>query len=165
MYVIIPGQGEFGKWHPGWGRKPLTFFYGVGFKPSSIFSHHTFNQSTEYGSNTSQPDHFAWRKNTCTVGESSLKSWEGDQYYSARPFCMEKNKMQSRVEWFKKNFTWKQYLSARPFCMKETTSIVGQSVINTWVWEQYLSNRTLCMEITHTCIEEGIYFKTLKGLM
>jgi hypothetical protein len=25
--LIIPGQGEFGKWHPGWGReKSLTFF-------------------------------------------------------------------------------------------------------------------------------------------
>ncbi len=23
--LIIPGQGEFGKWYPGWGRK--TFFY------------------------------------------------------------------------------------------------------------------------------------------
>jgi hypothetical protein len=20
-YQIIPGQGEFGKWHPGWGRE------------------------------------------------------------------------------------------------------------------------------------------------
>ncbi len=28
--LVIPVQGEFGKWHPGWGREnPLTFFYSV----------------------------------------------------------------------------------------------------------------------------------------
>ncbi len=30
MSLIIPGQGEFGKWHPGWAREyRLTFFYSA----------------------------------------------------------------------------------------------------------------------------------------
>ncbi len=27
--LIIPTQGEFGKWHPGWGRKTANIFYSV----------------------------------------------------------------------------------------------------------------------------------------
>jgi hypothetical protein len=28
-YLIIPGQGEFGKWHPAWGRENRYIFYSV----------------------------------------------------------------------------------------------------------------------------------------
>ncbi len=27
--LIIPAQGEFGKWHPGWGREYLKAFFTV----------------------------------------------------------------------------------------------------------------------------------------
>jgi hypothetical protein len=39
-YLIIPGQGEFGKLHPGWGRekrKPFfNLFYSVGWTWGSL---------------------------------------------------------------------------------------------------------------------------------
>ncbi len=43
-YWIFPDQGEFGKWHLGWGReKPLTFFCSV-HKTSPHFIKQKFRQ-------------------------------------------------------------------------------------------------------------------------
>ncbi len=30
IFLIIPGQGEFGKWHPGWGRENRWLFLQCG---------------------------------------------------------------------------------------------------------------------------------------
>jgi hypothetical protein len=68
-------------------------------------------------------------ENTCTVGESGLKSLEGEQYSSARPFCMEKNKCGVGWRGFKNLSMGPNTSQLDHFAWRENTCTIGESTL------------------------------------